>query len=62
MKKIKVKSKKTKEMFEFLCMSSEYKDYFIYRMIQGEELCEFGHIRNFTPIGRTWEEIKNEKE
>lgn len=58
--KKKVRNKKTKKIHEFLCMSSEYEGYFIYRLIDGEEICEMGHVSSFYPIGFKWEDIKNE--
>jgi len=58
---IKVKNKKSKELFQFVCLSDEHPGYFIYKLYFGEELCEYGHISKFQPIGMTWEEIQNDK-
>lgn len=55
----KIKNKATKELFEFICFSSEYNGYFIYRLIPRETMCEMGHISNFVPVGMSWEELKD---
>lgn len=58
MKRIKVKHRKTNELFEFICFSKEDKYCFVYRLHVGEELMEYGFIHAFQPVGMSWDELR----
>jgi len=61
MKKIRVKSKITKKVYDFLCISRFFCGQFFYYVKPKENQFDMGYMDNFDVIGSTWKKLLNEK-